>query len=785
MHTIKLENASRLQNRAGRLTRILAAIIVLILIHFTASGQYYPSPKPVSPDKEKQLLRLLKTSRPNKDKIELLLSLSNINMNRRLKRLNKLDAALAFAAAARDLSTRLHDVSGYNKAQLVIADLYTMQDNMKAAEDLLTSVNDTSKIKLGLIISFKYWLKYSDNEEDAKKSLFYAEQARASSIVHHLPLYEIWAMKNIAAVHSAQSKPSAEAELTEVLRRYKALKYPNLHYIHYLLAGHYYARGEPVQALHHAIETIKSMKATGDTVNAGDFYFGMSLISINNEDYQKGLDFANLAISHYKIHAGEFGLDNHLVFATPVRALRKMKRYKEALQYARNVQGEFPPSTTANKLWDAKMIGDIYRDMKDYDKAAIYLLKSLELGKDQKPVDLGPYKDLGQLYIESGQYAKAKPYLYKVEKSDQFNKWTSGGKSHIKYMLYLVDSATGDYYSAIKRLTALRRAADSSIQQTQLKEIKKLEVEYKTKEKEDALKISGQNNLLLKQNNKLQETRLNESKIEQAITIGAVLVLILIIGLLYRQYRHKQHTSLVISKKSEAIAQKSEVILQKNQQLESLLKEKEWLLKEVHHRVKNNLHTIICLLESQASYLENDALRAIEKSQNRIYTMSLIHQKLYQSEDIKTIDMGSYIPELIQYLRDSFNISDRIYINLCIEQISLTASQAIPVALIINEVVTNAIKYAFPDSRKGEIFISFRKSGEVLRMELSDNGIGFEKNAQTEESTSLGMELIRGLTKELKGNITFKSNNGVKITVTFQPDILSNMGHQNELMLLN
>jgi two-component sensor histidine kinase len=785
MHTIMLQNKSNLQNLAGFMVKPFVVIFILLLFHSAVFGQYYPSQKLISPDKEKQLLRLLKKSHPNKDKIGWLLSLSNINMNRPLKRLNKLDAAMAFAVAARNLSTSLHDVKAYNEAQLVVADIYTMQGNMKAAEDILPLVNDTSKIKLGLILSYKYWLRYTNNDEDAKKALFYAEQARASSITHHLPLYEILALKYIASVHFTQSKPSTESELKEVLRRYKALKYPNLHYIHYLLSGYYYQNGDPVKALHNGIEMIKSMRATGDTLHAGDFYFAMSMLSINNEDYQKGFDFADLAISHSKIHAGEFGLDDHLVFATAVRALRKMKKYKEALQYAHKVQKNYPPSTTANKIWDAKMIGDIYRDMKDYDRAAFYLLKALDLGKKQNPIDLGPYKDVGQLYVESGQYAKAKPYLSKVEKSDQFNEWTSGGKSHIKYMLYMADSATGDYLSAIKRLSAFRRVADSNLLQAQLKEIKKLEVEYKTKEKENELKIQSQNILLLKQNNKLQETRLRETKIEQVITIGAILVLTLIIVLLYRQYKHKQHTSFVISKKSEAIAQKSEVIIQKNQLLESLLQEKEWLLKEVHHRVKNNLHTIICLLESQASYLENDALRAIEKSQNRIYTMSLIHQKLYQSDDIETIDMASYIPELIQYLRDSFDISDQVYFNLCIEQINLAASQAIPLALIINEVLTNSIKYAFPENRKGEIFISFRASGEFLRMELADNGIGFEKNVQKKESNSLGMELIKGLTKELKGNITFKSNHGVKIMVSFKPDILSNIDASSQLIILN
>ena len=130
-----------------------------------------------------------------------------------------------------------------------------------------------------------------------------------------------------------------------------------------------------------------------------------------------------------------------------------------------------------------------------------------------------------------------------------------------------------------------------------------------------------------------------------------------------------------------------------------MLAEKEWWLKEVHHRVKNNLHTIICLLESQAMYLEKDALQAIEKSQHRIYAMSLIHQKLYQNEDLQVIDMSVYLEEFIGYLKDSFDTQGIDFI-IHVDPVQLNLQQAIPVALIINEGVTNAIKYAFENRKR-------------------------------------------------------------------------------------
>jgi len=200
-----------------------------------------------------------------------------------------------------------------------------------------------------------------------------------------------------------------------------------------------------------------------------------------------------------------------------------------------------------------------------------------------------------------------------------------------------------------------------------------------------------------------------------------------------------------------------------------LVEEKEWLLKEVHHRVKNNLHTIICLLESQAIYLENDALEAMEKSQNRIYSMSLIHQKLYQSDDIQTIDMASYIPELVQYLKDSFDtLSKQVYFNLKIDKISLTQTIAIPIALIINEAITNSIKYAFPGKSGGEILISLQDENESIKLELADNGIGMNNDITNAESVSLGLQLIKGLSKEIQGDLKIETEHGVRITIIFK-----------------
>jgi two-component sensor histidine kinase len=212
------------------------------------------------------------------------------------------------------------------------------------------------------------------------------------------------------------------------------------------------------------------------------------------------------------------------------------------------------------------------------------------------------------------------------------------------------------------------------------------------------------------------------------------------------------------------------MITQKNAALQQLVTDKEWLLKEVHHRVKNNLHTVICLLQSQALYLEEDALKAIEISRHRIYAMSLIHQKIYQAEDIRTVDMTIYLPEFIHYLRDSFGDPDHIQFQLTIEPIKLDVSQAIPIALIVNEAVTNAIKYAFPGGRPGTIAILLQQLDGHIKLTVKDNGVGMDAVLLDMELNSLGIQLMKGLAREINGAIAFDIDRGTRISLIFSAD---------------
>ncbi len=360
------------------------------------------------------------------------------------------------------------------------------------------------------------------------------------------------------------------------------------------------------------------------------------------------------------------------------------------------------------------------------------------------------------------QYAKAKPYLLKALYFPNAG-LDMNARSLLHYWLFLCDSSAGDYVSAIRHLNINKRLEDSFATISKVKAVQQIKIELETQKKEEEIRAKDQSIVVLTQRNQIQQADLGKSKMIRNITIWGIFILLFGGGLLYRQYRQKQRANGVITLQNEL--------------LEKVVREKEWLLKEAHHRVKNNLHSIICLLESQAYYLENDALMVIETTQQRVYAMSLIHQKVYQSEDISTLEMGSYIAEFVDYIRDSFGRPERIHFNLAIDTVRLEITKAVPIALIINEAITNCFKYAFPGEREGEISIELRREGGGrIRLSVADNGIGMDPAIDITELNSLGIKLMKGLSEDLRGEIIFEINNGTRVQVFFDINPRVNTG---------
>ncbi|KAF3889167.1 MULTISPECIES: sensor histidine kinase [Nostocales] len=209
---------------------------------------------------------------------------------------------------------------------------------------------------------------------------------------------------------------------------------------------------------------------------------------------------------------------------------------------------------------------------------------------------------------------------------------------------------------------------------------------------------------------------------------------------------------------------------QAEEQIQASLLEKEVLLKEIYHRVKNNLQVISSLLNLQSEYIKDkDDLEIFQQSQMRIESMALIHQKLYQSQDLARIDFGEYIRDLVASLFSSYEVNTNVIsLTVNVERVLLSLDAAIPCGLIITELVSNSLKYAFPKSKTGEISIELQvENNNVLNLKVRDNGIGLPKKFDLKNTTSLGLQLVDALTNQLSGNIKIKSADGVEVEIVF------------------
>ncbi|MCP4136747.1 MAG: hypothetical protein GY754_37605 [bacterium] len=203
------------------------------------------------------------------------------------------------------------------------------------------------------------------------------------------------------------------------------------------------------------------------------------------------------------------------------------------------------------------------------------------------------------------------------------------------------------------------------------------------------------------------------------------------------------------------------------------LKEKEVLLKEIHHRVKNNMQVISSLLALQADYIRDDYDRELfNESHNRIHTMALVHEKLYQSNNMASINFAEYIVELSENLFQFYHI-DRSLIDFKVDvnNIFITIDTAIPCAQIINELISNSLKYAFPNNRQGLISISLLKKNienkEKHFLTVRDNGIGIPGTIDFEKTETLGMQMVMALARQLKGVVELNREDGTGFTITF------------------
>jgi two-component system, sensor histidine kinase PdtaS len=257
-----------------------------------------------------------------------------------------------------------------------------------------------------------------------------------------------------------------------------------------------------------------------------------------------------------------------------------------------------------------------------------------------------------------------------------------------------------------------------------------------------------------------QDKEINKERKQQYLYLILLFVALGLFALLFWNYEQKQKSNKQLAVLNNDLAAKNSLLDKRNADIELLLK-------EIHHRVKNNLEVVSSLLALQSAQISDPNTKdAMTEGQNRVNSIGIVHQKLYQGTNLGSVEMKDYFLNLSESILDSFGAEQRINLKLAMENLDLDIDTAVPLGLIVNELLTNCIKYAFPNGEKGIITIKLHKTNNTtLRLEVADNGVG--KSGVT-QGTGFGAQLISLLTQQLNGSITEESLNGTKLIFDFK-----------------
>ena len=537
---------------------------------------------------------------------------------------------------------------------------------------------------------------------------------------------------------------------------YRSYGYKNIQDIYVELGDLYKTLGDDQQGLHYSLLAIQTAERARDSsMTMCQIYNNAGLQCLELLDYVNAKKYFIQAMSLAKRlenKDGIFSIGNSLYYVYMVEHEKS-----EAKKMIERVHSLYPENDLQNQYFYNIRSLTYCNATNDLVGGKKYCLQLIKLISSASPPILRyegreAYTAISDYYSKAYDFTNAYKYWDKAYSVVMKMDYLPANKSYLLYAHYKLDTASHNLASAISYLEQYSRERDSIYSTSKAAQEANLKILYDTQKKEYELAESKKQITILTQNGQLQRANLKQAVLIRNITIGFTVIVIIVSALLYRM--------VVLHKKAIRKIAKTNTILGKT------ASEKEWLLREIHHRVKNNLHTVICLLESQAAYLDKDALKAVEDSRHRIYAMSLIHQKLYENADVKTIDMNDYVTALIHYLKDSYDLKSNIIFNLEIASVLIDTSIAIPIGLIINEAVTNAVKYAFMNKDHGQITIKLHEENEKVVVVVADDGVGIDIGLLDKPTQSMGLRLIKGLCADIGGKITFSNKSGAEIRLT-------------------
>jgi two-component sensor histidine kinase len=701
------------------------------------------------------------SSKIDTSRVNLLLKYGRYYLNKPGEFKNDLDSALLLSAEARKLSYSLYDDPGVGRSILLDGQIYREDGR----HDLAWKTNEKA---LAFFIAHK--MPYETGEayraaaaffdiagDDLDKKITYTEKAILLMQQRGNSIELAFALQDLGDYYQLKDEWTKSIKvLQRALDVYNTVGYQQIQGVTNLLGFVYHRNGQDTLALKYGLLAVRVAESVHDNSlqlctiynRLAITYYDLKKNELSLYYYQK----AEAIAEKYK----DAGSIQQIKFNLAV-LLRRLNRPEKSLIELKELVKQYPPTEKDLVITTAYLFANIYMDLKQFPQAKYYIDSLGKLRKKYpKEISYAMYFNKGPIryYFETRQFEKAYKYL---NSNDSLVRLNHSPAAHMENEMYWsrIDSAVGNFPSALAHYKLYKLVSDSNKSEILRKQLNELQLQFDVEHKDQHI-------AMLTQQSQLQENRIRIESIYRRIFIGGLAVLFIFLALVYNRYLIKKRSNLIMERKQGEINNQNEL-------LKNLVSEKEWLLKEIHHRVKNNLQIVISLLNTQSAFLENeDALSAIKNSQHRMHAMSLIHQRLYQTDNLGAIDVVSYIRELIDYLKQSFGSNQQIDYLLDLTPMKLDVAEAVPLGLILNEAICNAIKYAFRPGKKGEISVILKEiyQGRYL-LKITDNGIGLPEDFDIMATKSLGMSLMQGLTDQLEGIFTIEYENGLSISVEF------------------
>lgn len=516
--------------------------------------------------------------------------------------------------------------------------------------------------------------------------------------------------------------------------------------LYYYLATSYNNERKPNLVFFYLNKAIDIYRKINDDSGVFSCNRQLAYICLINNMHEKSIHLLNQIPTHSIIFLNssiQNKLRTHELYFTNYI---KIKKFNKALQHCNTFYKIAKQHKIAEEIKIANIFfAEIYTNLKMYNKA-FNCLKNLDSQQNDDWETFQINKTKSQLYLQLKDYKKALYYGYKN---------LSINPKDVDNLKFIADTEylLGNYKKSIDYLQKHLDLKVEKLQREKDSQIYEYEAIYKLKENEFALQKS-------KLETSKKENALQEQKQYTLLFLVISIALFFIFSLLIYNYKNKQ-------KSNRLLASKNEELLESNQLLSNSNKEKEILLREIHHRVKNNLQLVMSLLNIQAQDPQNISIEDfLEKGQSRIATMSLIHQNLYQTEHFTKINFQDYLENLVENIKHTFN-RNNVDFEINTNENSFDIDTAIPLGLIINELVCNALKHAFPENFKGKIQIEINKiENNTFLLQIGDNGIGTTKSIKN--SKSIGLELVSLLIMQLKGKYKRLDQLGTNYSIEFK-----------------